>query len=212
VLTGLAAGLHRFSVLGTDRAGNSSAWVTLSWTYSPPDTTPPKVQITSAPSGQTTSTSATVTFTADETPVTFECALDNAAFAGCTSPVSYGRLAAGPHTFSVRATDAAGNVGEPATASWTIVRALPDLLITAFFANSITVTNRGTATAPANVLTITLVGTFTVPSLAPGASITFRWTTCQNGTYTAIVDRTNVVTESDEKNNTASRVNTCTIP
>jgi subtilase family serine protease len=103
-------------------------------------------------------------------------------------------------------------VGEPATASWTIVRALPDLLITAFFANSITVTNRGTATAPANVLTITLVGTFTVPSLAPGASITFRWTTCQNGTYTAIVDRTNVVTESDEKNNTASRVNTCTIP
>lgn len=59
------------------------------------------------------------------------------------------------------------------------------------------------------MLTIALVGTFTVPALAPGASATFTWSTCRRGTYSAIVDRTGVVAESDESNNTASRVSTC---
>jgi RNA polymerase sigma factor (sigma-70 family) len=211
-LTALAAGAHNFSVLGTDKAGNSSSWVVATWTYSPPDTTAPKVQITSAPSGSTTSTSATFSFTAAESPVTFACALDNSAFATCTSPTTYLKLATGQHTFSVRATDGAGNVGAVAVSSWTITRPLPDLAISAFSSFSITIANRGAATAPASVLTITLVGTFTVPSLAPGASTTVRWTICRTGTYTAVVDRTNVVAESDEKNNTASRANTCPIP
>jgi RNA polymerase sigma factor (sigma-70 family) len=211
VLTELAAGAHRFSILGTDKAGNSSPWKTVNWTFTPPDTTAPKAQITSAPPATTTSTSATFVFTADETPVTFACALDGAAFAACTSPVSLVRLAVGQHTFAVRATDAAGNVGPAATGSWSIIRALPDLALSGFSAYSITVTNRGTATASTNVLTITLVGTFTVPALAPGASTTLRWTTCRTGTYSAIVDRTNVVGESDEKNNTSSRVNSCQV-
>jgi hypothetical protein len=46
--------------------------------------------------------------------------------------------------------------------------------------------------------------TFTVPNLAAGASATFNWGACGVGTYVAIVDRTNVVAESDETNNTAS--------
>jgi hypothetical protein len=183
----------------------------VSWTYTPPDTTAPKVQITSAPPGTTTSTSATIAFSADESSVTFACSLDNAAFAACSSPVSYSRLTAGQHAFSVRATDAAGNVGAAASTSWTITRPLPDLAISAFSAYSITITNRGAATAAANVLTITLVGTFTVPALAPGASTTIRWTICRNGTYTAIVDRNNTVVEADEKNNSASRTNTCQV-
>ncbi len=211
VLSGLAAGSHTFAVLGTDKAGNSSDWTTVSWTYTPPDTTAPKVQITSAPPASTTSTSATFSFTADETPVTYACALDNASFAACTSPASYSRLAVGQHTFSVRATDAVGNVGPTASASWVITRPLPDLAITAFSASSITITNRGSATSIANVLTITLVGTFTVPALSAGASTTIRWTICRTGTYSAIVDRTNVVTESDERNNTATRVSTCQV-
>ena len=69
--------------------------------------------------------------------------------------------------------------------------------------------NRGNAPAGASILTITLVGTFTVPALAPGASATISWSICRVAVYTATVDRTNVVAESDETNNTAIRRNTC---
>jgi RNA polymerase sigma factor (sigma-70 family) len=209
-LTKLASGLHRFSVLGTDPAGNSSPWVTVTWRFVPPDTTPPTATITSGPTGTMSSTSATFAFVANEAPATFECSLDGAAFSSCVSPAAYVQLALGAHSFAVRAKDAAGNVGASATAKWTV--ALPDLVISRFGAFSITVTNAGTAASAVNVLTITLVGTFTVPALAPGASVTFNWSTCRTGTYTAIVDRTNLVAESNEKNNTAARTSTCQVP
>ena len=48
------------------------------------------------------------------------CALDGGAFTSCGSPLTYPALALGQHTFQVRATDAAGNVGS-ASWSWTIV-------------------------------------------------------------------------------------------
>jgi hypothetical protein len=149
-------------------------------------------------------------FVANEVGVAFECSLDGAAYAPCTSPASYASLAPGPHTFAVRGRDAAGNVGEPATASWSVVPPLPDLAIGALSRFSVTVVNRGTAAAVPSVLTITLVGTFTVPALAPGAAATFSWSTCRVGTYSAIADRTGVVAESDESNNTAARRNACT--
>jgi RNA polymerase sigma factor (sigma-70 family) len=208
-LNGLAPGQHSFSVRGTDRAGNVGPPATVTWTYTPPDTRPPITTITSAPPATTTATSASFSFSADEAGSTFACSLDGAAFTACTSPLSYQSLAFGSHTFAVRATDQAGNVGQAQTRAWTILAPLPDLVITAFGRNSITVTNRGTATAGSSVLTITLVGTFTVPSLRPGASVTLSWSTCRVGAYTAIVDRTNVVAESNESNNTATRSNTC---
>ena len=210
-LTGLAAGAHRFSILATDLAGNSSAWTVVSWTITPPDTTAPTTRFTSSPPRSTSDPNPRFEFVADESPVSFECALDKEAFASCSSPAGHSKLAYGAHSFSVRATDKAGNVGQPATVAWTIVRALPDLVITAFSANSIQITNQGTASAPANVLSITLVGTFTVPALAPGASVRLTWSTCRAGTYTAIVDRGQVVAELDEANNAASRRNTCTV-
>ncbi len=86
---------------------------------------------------------------------------------------------------------------------------LPDLYVSAFTKFSITVANRGNATAGTSVLTITNVGTFTLPSLPAGDSATFTWSTCRVATYAAIVDRTKVVDESDESNNTATRDNTC---
>jgi hypothetical protein len=211
-LAGLAEGPHRFAVLGTDPAGNSSSWVTVSWAYVPPDTTAPTVRITAPPPASTASTSATIAFAADESPVTFTCALDGGTFAPCVSPAALTALAPGRHSFSIRATDTAGNSGQPATASWTVARPLPDLVVAALAANAITVANRGAAAASASTLTITLVGTFTVPPLAPGATATLTWSTCRVGTYTAIVDRTNVVAESDETNNTASRASTCQVP
>ena len=60
-----------------------------------------------------------------------------------------------------------------------------------------------------SVLTITNVGTFQVPTLPPGGSATFSWSTCKVAVYLAVVDRTQAVVESDESNNTASLRNTC---
>jgi hypothetical protein len=59
----------------------------------------------------------------------FECSLDEASFATCTSPATYGPLAAGPHSFEVRAIDEAGNVGTPALFNWTIETTPPTVVI-----------------------------------------------------------------------------------
>lgn len=52
----------------------------------------------------------------------FQCSADGSPYALCTSPVTYGILAVGTHSFQVRAFDAAGNVdASPASFSWDIV-------------------------------------------------------------------------------------------
>ncbi|MDX6726126.1 MAG: large repetitive protein, partial [Baekduia sp.] len=74
---------------------------------------------------------ATFAFSASEPGATLECALDTAAFAPCTSPVSPGGLVDGAHTVRVRATDAAGNTdASPASFTWTVDATAPDTSIT----------------------------------------------------------------------------------
>ncbi|MSP41684.1 MAG: hypothetical protein EXR70_24635 [Deltaproteobacteria bacterium] len=73
------------------------------------DTTPPDTNITGTPLAVTNLTVATFTFTATESGSTFSCSLDAGAFAACSSPTSYTGLAAGSHTFQVRATDTNNN-------------------------------------------------------------------------------------------------------
>lgn len=86
----------------------------------PADTTPPVATIVSAPSGTLATGSASISFTS-EPGATFSCSLDGSAWGACSSPASYGGLADGPHSFSVRAADAAGNVQvTPTTATWTV--------------------------------------------------------------------------------------------
>jgi MYXO-CTERM domain-containing protein len=74
------------------------------------DVTPPETRIDSAPASPTRSTSATFTFSANESGATFECSWEGAPFSACTSPATFQPLAEGSHTFQVRARDAAGNV------------------------------------------------------------------------------------------------------
>lgn len=114
----LAAGSHSFSVYAVDSAGNGdSSAATWSWIV---DTDAPETTITSAPSGTTTATSASIAFSS-EPGASFECSLDAAAFAACTSPVTLSGVSEGAHTFQVRARDAAGNAdATPAVASWTV--------------------------------------------------------------------------------------------
>jgi Tol biopolymer transport system component len=62
---------------------------------------------------------ATLTFAAAEPGVFFSCALDGTDFRLCTSPQTFDHLGPGRHTFTVRATDPAGNTGT-ASYSWTV--------------------------------------------------------------------------------------------
>jgi hypothetical protein len=87
----------------------------------PPDTTPPQTSIIGGPAPLTTSTSANLSFSSSESGSSFECELDGAGWAGCSSPKGYAGIAVGPHQFTVRAIDATGNVdSSPATRSWTV--------------------------------------------------------------------------------------------
>jgi hypothetical protein len=128
--TALSDGAHSVSVRATDAAGNTDASpATRAFTVAtgpPPDTTAPDTTITSGPTGTTSTTSASFAFSSSDAGSTFECKLDAAAYAACSSPKAYSALSAGAHSFSVRAIDAAGNAdATPATQSWTIQDAPP---------------------------------------------------------------------------------------
>lgn len=86
----------------------------------PADTTAPVVTISSGPAeGASVESAPTFTFTsADDDVAGYECSVDGAAFAACTSPVTLG-TEPGAHTFAVRATDESGNTGTAVTRSFT---------------------------------------------------------------------------------------------
>lgn len=129
-LTGLGEGSHTLAVRAIDAAFNADATpASRTWTV---DTLAPDTTLTGAPSGTTNVSAASLSFSSNEAGVTFECSLDGAPFASCTSPLSLTGLLDGAHTFTVRAIDAAGNVDStPATASWTVDAAVPDTSLTA---------------------------------------------------------------------------------
>ncbi|HEY0390343.1 MAG TPA: right-handed parallel beta-helix repeat-containing protein [Solirubrobacterales bacterium] len=87
----------------------------------PADTTAPDTTITFGPQSATTATSASLSFASTESGSTFQCSLDAGAWSNCLSPKAYSSLAVGPHSFSVKATDAAGNTdATPASRSWAV--------------------------------------------------------------------------------------------
>ncbi|MBI2692423.1 MAG: hypothetical protein HYX29_10830 [Solirubrobacterales bacterium] len=116
--SGLSNGSHTIAVTAIDAAGNSaSASTTFTVNVAPADTTAPVVTITSPTAGQSISgSSVSVVFTAtDNVGVTGRtCQLSGptaSAQSACTSPKTYSGLKRGTYTVTVRATDAAGNVG-----------------------------------------------------------------------------------------------------
>jgi hypothetical protein len=137
----LAQGAHTFHVRQTDTAGNTSAESTRSWSV---DTVGPPAPSVSGPSGTVGSSSATITFSDTESPVTFMCKLDGAAYALCTSPQNPTGLANGSHTYSVYAVDALGNAGTATSITWTVD--------TSLFTTSITAGPTGTVATANNSL------------------------------------------------------------
>jgi len=142
--TGLTAGSHTFSVQATDGDGNVEAnppsytWVV--------DLVNPITTITAKPNNPTSQTTASFTFAANKAGCTFQCKLDAGEWTSCTSPKEYNGLGAaldgldrenllglppGSHTFSVKATDALGNVeAAPPTYTWVIDVTSPITTIT----------------------------------------------------------------------------------
>jgi hypothetical protein len=140
-LAGLASGQHLFAVRAVSRKGVSDPSpasrtfsVDLSQPAPPPtdttpsstDTTPPETTITSGPSGTISTDSTSFSFASSEPPSSFQCRLDGAAWASCSSPKAVTNLANGPHTFEIRATDGAGNTDlSPASRSLAVQVPVP---------------------------------------------------------------------------------------
>ena len=86
------------------------------------DTVAPNTTISSGPSGGVLAQNVFFAFSSSESNSTFQCALDEAAFAGCASPKAYPSLALGNHIFRVRATDSASNTdATPAERTFAVV-------------------------------------------------------------------------------------------
>lgn len=120
-LSSLSQGNHTFSIRATDSVGNIA---TESYTWRV-DTIAPTVTYGTKPPATTVDVAELISFTASESNVSFECKLDSGSFAACTSPTLLKNLAVGGHTFTVKATDEAGNTGADAVATWTIGAVAP---------------------------------------------------------------------------------------
>ncbi len=94
------------------------------------DRTAPNTALTATPPLLSNSAAASFSFTSTEVG-TFECSLDGAAFAACTTPRALAGLGEGSHTFQVRALDAALNIdATPASFTWTVDTVAPDTTLT----------------------------------------------------------------------------------
>lgn len=117
----VAEGAHTFAV--TARQGGQEADASFQWRV---DASPPETRLTLSPPALDGEATSTIMFAADQEDVArFECSLDGAPFAPCTSPVSLS-VDDGQHRFRVRAVDRAGNADPtPATTSWSVDTSAP---------------------------------------------------------------------------------------
>ncbi|HET6505248.1 MAG TPA: OmpA family protein [Baekduia sp.] len=109
-LVGLSEGAKRFSIRQVDDAGNAGVEKVLTWKV---DLTAPLAPSITEDKDVVHAFTTQYAFTGEE-DATFECRLDDADWATCTSPVTLSDYASGPHTFRVRQTDAAGHVSPEA--------------------------------------------------------------------------------------------------
>lgn len=128
-LSHLSDGSHTFYVRAIDRAHNMDP--TPATRTFKVDTVPPSTNIAGGPSGLTADRTPTFSFNSSETGSTFQCKVDNGPFGACSSPKTTAPLSDGPHTFSVRAIDSAGNVDPtPAMRAFTVDTTPPNTTIT----------------------------------------------------------------------------------
>ena len=122
----LVDGAYQLYVESVDSTGNiNSSPVVWAWTL---DTGAPGApSFTSGPATSTTDTTAQFVFSS-EPFAQFDCSVDGAPTVACSSPFTLTGLALGPHSFSVTATDGAGNTGSPASYAWTVTAPVPPVV------------------------------------------------------------------------------------
>lgn len=168
--SGLPDGAHTFSVKAVaDLAGNAGTATSFGWTI---DTVAPNTSLTSTPPSLSNSTAPSFAMSATEPGSTFECSLDAAAYASCSSPKAYSGVADGPHTFSARAIDTAGNIDPtPSSYAWTVDATPPDTTIgpsePAPLTTATSATFDVTATEPGSTLECKLDGGAFVACVSP---------------------------------------------
>ncbi|HEV7493197.1 hypothetical protein [Baekduia sp.] len=144
-----------------------------------------------APNAATNQTSARIAFVADQLGATFECAVDGGAYASCVSPFLMNGLAAGGHSFSVRARVNGKIDTHPSSVSWTVDP------------SSLTSTSHGTVTAggtfssdagAAPTAAVPVVVSVTLPS-AGGVTLTKEPATTPSGNgYTVFGQQIDIAT------------------
>jgi CSLREA domain-containing protein len=160
---------------------------TPSATPTPADVTAPQTTLLSWPDLNSTSTSATFTFTSNEAGATYECALDGEPYADCTTPHQVSGLAAGSHTFAVRARDLAGNVdASPVTYTWTVSAPTSEPTAPPTTAPSATPTTEPTVTPTTAPTATPTAEPTTTPTTEPTAVPTAEPTSAPTATPTAV--------------------------
>lgn len=125
----LSAGAMKFEVKAFDKAGNPSSVASYEWTI---DLSAPTVMITKMPSAYSNQVNSAIEFTGTDDGgalASYECKLDDGAYAPCTSPHNIANLAEGSRTFSVIGVDVAGNRSSPASYTWIVDTTLPTISI-----------------------------------------------------------------------------------
>lgn len=166
---GAVAGIFAiFSMAGCGGGGGGSGSSTTPPASSPPPVaSAPDTSITASPSVLSASRSATFNSSSSVSGVSFEISIDGSAFAAATMPLTLTGLVNGPHTISIRARDAAGNVDPtPAVFSWTVDAGGPAVEIAfpppASYTDAATLTVRGTGHDLAGIASISVNGTAAV--------------------------------------------------
>lgn len=128
---GLGDGSHSFAVHAVDNAGNISKDAAYTWVI---DTTAPSIEFTKTPPPISNSKNALFAFDGkDDMGVAltqFECRLNGAGFAACTSPDTLSGLTEGKNVFGVRGISAYGIKSGELTYTWTVDFTPPVIVIT----------------------------------------------------------------------------------
>ena len=114
--SGLTDGSHTLAIVLRDLLANRSA-TTVTWTV---DTSAPTASFVRKPARNSAEAIPVFKLGSSEPRFAFRCQMDGDPVLPCATLATYRTLADGPHTFTVSAIDAAGNISAPVSTTWNI--------------------------------------------------------------------------------------------